>query len=145
MDMLDCENVVYERLLANNYHNLDDTSKRTLVSQELWKYLVDKINNYYDFNGVCEKYNTKELINYLSDSPCIIPIIRFLLNIIGEMQNQKVCWQIYNNKKDVNIVHEGNNITYLYSGTNYSYIFNYIHDYYLNKYNFNIKRHILTN
>ena len=141
MDTNDCKEKIYKILLLNDYYNLDFNVKKELIKDELRKYIIDKIDSYYGFKNVCEHYETDELINYLSDSPCIVPLIKFLIYIMCENQNSTIYWIENKNKKEIEVNYTNNYLVSIYSGNNYSYIFNYLLDYYLNKFQVN-KKHI---
>ena len=141
MDTNDCKEKIYKSLLLNDYYNLDFNVKKELIKDELRKYIIDKIDSYYGFKNVCEHYETDELINYLSDSPCIVPLIKFLIYIMCENQNSTIYWIENKNKKEIEVNYTNNYLVSIYSGNNYSYIFNYLLDYYLNKFQVN-KKHI---
>ena len=142
MNTDDCKEIIYDYLSKNNYFELNIDQKKLLVENSFREYIVNKLKRYYGFENVCEHYETNELINYLSDSPCIIPLIKCLISIICQTQDSTIYWIINNNKKEVEINYTKNYIISIYSGKNYSYIFNYLYDYYLNKFDLNNKKHI---
>lgn len=142
MNTNDCKEVINSYLLKNNYYDLNLDQQKLLVKDGLRQYLVNTINNYYGFENVCEHYETDELINYLSDSPSIVPMIKVLISIMCERQNSPIYWIVSSNKKEVEINYTNNYIVSIYSGKNYSYIFNYLYDYYINVFNINNKNYI---
>jgi len=132
MNTFDCKDIILSNLNANKYDELDFNQKKILVCNELKNYLSSTLDKYYGFDNVCQKYNIDELINYLSDSVCILPLIKTLISIISKMQNSTIYWILFSDKKDVEINKTNNYIVSIYSGNNYSYIFNYLYNYYLN-------------
>lgn len=137
MNTFDCNDIINEKLKINNYDDLSFNQKKELVCKELKDYLATTIDNFYGFKNVCEHYSIQDLINYLSDSDCVIPLIKYLISIMREEQNSSIYWITYPRKKDVEINYTNNYVISIYTGNNYSYIFNYLYEYYSNKFEIN--------
>ena len=134
MNTLDCKDILYMKLIENDYYNLKPNQKKILVNEELKKYLVNKINNYYKINSICERYEIEELINYLNNKNSIVPVILFVINIMSEIQQYKISWIIYPDKLNTEIIFKDNLIDKIKSNEKYSNVFNYIYNYYLNEF-----------
>ena len=142
MNTLDCKEEIFNSLIENDYEKLSFNEKKELVSTLFKNYLANRIDWFYGFDNVCKKYKLSELINYLSDSECIIPLIKCLISIIERTQNSPIYWIIYPNIDGIKINYTKNCIISIYTDNNYSFVFNYLFDYYLNMFEIKDKKHI---
>ena len=142
MDTINCKDEIFNNLLLNGYHDSDFSQKKELVSNEFKNYLSKTMDNFYGFNNVCKKYKLSELINYLSDSDCIIPLIKCLICIIEQTQDSPIYWVVFPHKDEIKINYSNNYIISIHTGNNYSFVFNYLYDYYLNMFEVKNKKHI---
>ena len=142
MNTQDCKEEIFDSLIENNFEELNLNEKKELVSSLFKNYLSNKIDKFYGFDNVCKKYNISELINYLSDSECIIPMIKCLISIIERTQNSPIYWIVHQNNNEITIIYTNNNIVSIYTDNNYSYVFNYLYDYFLNMFEIKDKKHI---
>ena len=132
MNTNNCSEIIYNELKKNNYKELSFINKRELTCSLLKKYLSNTMDSFYGFNNICEKYDIHSLIKYLSDSNCIVPLIEFLISIIGDTQNFEIKWIVIPKSEEISIKYTNNYITTIKTDNNYSYVFNYLYDYYLN-------------